>query len=245
MPRPRRKPEPKKGLPGYMATYADMVTLLLTFFVLLMGMANFDDSTKVRSVIQSIRQAFGVSGIDENMVGLGKDPAYPSIAVQIETVAPPKSKIRPAWEEKNDAQVQVTRQNGEVRLQLDGQVFFRAGSSSLHPAAFRHIGDIARMVRDLEVEVSVEGHTDPTGDETENWELSALRAASVVSALRLRGIEGGRLAAVGRGQFQPGVGDGADVAWNRRIEFVIRGDQSNVSEVVERMSSSGLTNVEL
>ncbi len=242
MGKPKRKaPEPKKGLPSWMATFSDMVTLLLTFFVMLMGMANFDESTKVRSVIESIRQAFGVSGLSMQMVGLREEPEYPSISVQIDTVAPREFVPREGSRAKqDDTQDRVVRQNGEVRIRLGEEIFFRAGSDELHPTAFGRVRSIAEAVADLDVAVDVEGHTDPTGDEDENWGLSARRAASVVAAMRRTGVPGEKLAAVGRGPFAPAVGQANDVAWNRRIEFVIRGDQLDVSHVVERLRASDI-----
>ena len=54
-----KKEEPKKGLPAYMATFADMMSLLLTFFVLLLSMSEID-ATKFRKVSGSLKMAFGV-----------------------------------------------------------------------------------------------------------------------------------------------------------------------------------------
>ena len=52
--RKKKKDEKMEGLPAWMATYSDMVTLLLTFFVLLLAMATFDDTKRVEAVFESL-----------------------------------------------------------------------------------------------------------------------------------------------------------------------------------------------
>lgn len=64
--------EPEPGAPLWMATFSDMVTLLLTFFVLLLSMASFEEPTKVSAVIQSIRTAFGSAGLSHSLFGVSE-----------------------------------------------------------------------------------------------------------------------------------------------------------------------------
>ncbi len=55
--RSKKAPAPAAGAPAWMVTYSDMVTLLLTFFVMLLAMANFDDLVRRDAVLESIREA--------------------------------------------------------------------------------------------------------------------------------------------------------------------------------------------
>lgn len=234
----RKAPEPKKGLPGWMATFSDMVTLLLTFFVMLMSMANFDDSARVEAVLESIQAAFGVDGIDALKVGLGKEPSFPSVVAQRDRMQPDLARLRDAFSKQvSSREVLVSSKPGELRILLDDRVFFRPGDAEVHPAALLLVRRMTSALRDLEeVQVGIEGHTDQTGDEDENWELSSDRAVSVVRVMRTLGLPGERLSAVGRGQFVPAVTHDADRSWNRRIELVVRGDDSLLADFVERFA---------
>ena len=74
----REKPSDDGGGPSapfWMVTYSDMVTLLLTFFVMLLAMANFEDPGRVEAVFESIRLALGVDGVNEQVLGV--DPVDP------------------------------------------------------------------------------------------------------------------------------------------------------------------------
>ncbi len=224
--REKKPDEPPAGLPGWLATYSDMVTLLLTFFVMLMAMASFDDPAKVSAVVESIQMAFGVNGFDEALLG-SMDAEALSEAIRREvSVQPVYAKVRQAMSAHvSDELVSISQQENEVRLRLDDRVFFRPGSTTLHPSAFAIVSDLAKIVAEFESELVVEGHSDASGNEQQNWELSALRAVAVVQAMRIRGpVPGERLTAASFGSHRPSSLFSEDEAWNRRIEFVIRTD---------------------
>ena len=63
--RQKKEEQASAGAPLWMVTYSDMVTLLLTFFVMLIAMANFEQVGRVQAVFQSIRLALGVGGAHE------------------------------------------------------------------------------------------------------------------------------------------------------------------------------------
>ena len=65
----KKPPDPAPGLPPWMMTYSDMVTLLLTFFIMMLAMANFDDIQKIQAVFKSIRKALGVGGSNTALIG--------------------------------------------------------------------------------------------------------------------------------------------------------------------------------
>jgi len=227
--REKKPEEPPAGLPGWLATYSDMVTLLLTFFVMLMAMASFDDTAKVSAVIESIQMAFGVDGFDAALLGSMDAEALTSAIRHEEAVQPVFARIRQAMSEHvSDELVKVTQAPNEVRLRLDDRVFFRPGSTTLHPSAFAVVSDIAKIVAEYDAELIVEGHSDASGNEVQNWELSALRAVAVVQAVRTRGpVDGNKLTAASFGSHRPSSQFDEDEAWNRRIEFVIRTDDVN------------------
>ena len=124
------------------------------------------------------------------------------------------------------SQSALTNGGGDLENQLNslGQITFEAGSSDLTGEGTIVLDNVARILEQSPgVSVEVHGHTDSDGDETANQVLSQQRAQAVASALAQRGIDSGRMTAVGFGESNPIAPnitpDGR--ATNRRIEFVI------------------------
>jgi chemotaxis protein MotB len=238
----RRKKE-KKGDPGgaplWMVTYSDMVTLLLTFFVMLLAMANFDDPGRVDAVIQSLQKAFGVGGYspahhpnDQNAApatseDTRKDEIQPVLTKLVETLS---KKI-------SDDLVKMTRTRTEVRVMLDERVLFAHGSTELHPTGYGVVASVAEAVGNRHVNIFVEGHSDGTGEPTQNWEISSMRAVTVVAALEARGVPGRRMEARGMGQYKPADVVDGNSNWNRRVELVIQADSTVGYEVLHTLGA--------
>jgi chemotaxis protein MotB len=243
----REKPADDGGGPSapfWMVTYSDMVTLLLTFFVMLLAMANFEEVGRVDAVFESIRLALGVDGIDEEVIGV--DPVDPAQKEDIQE----ESKLQPVLtavstalaRHLSDDMVVLTQTPTEIRVMLDDRVLFQPGSAELHPAMYLLLADVGKVLAGQPVEVKVEGHTDETGDTKFNWELSSDRAVAVVYAMQSRGgLEGHKLEARGMGQFRPTSGKNGD-SWDRRVELVIRSDSALAFDAVyevERVTNGG------
>ena len=240
--RKKKKDEKMEGLPAWMATYSDMVTLLLTFFVLLLAMATFDDTKRVEAVFESIKSALGVGGFESNLVGVMKEPNYTQEStVRDDVTRPVVARLRQAMSKHiSDDLIRMVQNEQEVRLRLDDRVFFRPGSTQLHPTAYSLLADLADILSEVDGEIRVEGHTDATGNEQQNWILAAQRAISVVETLRAKGpIAGERLEASAFAQFHPTSTFGEDATWNRRVEIVIRSDDVGTSRAAESLMNPG------
>ncbi|NCG19839.1 MAG: OmpA family protein [Rhodobacterales bacterium] len=223
-----------------MATFSDLVTLLLTFFVLLMSMANFDDPSKVDAVLTSIRKALGSDGFDAQMLKMAKEEAFTQDTERTESIKPTVAKLREAFSKHiSDSYVTMSETPTEVRIRLDERVFFRSGSRELHPAAYALIGDIGRVLAIEPVDIRVEGYADGMGSEFENRDLSSDRALAVLMALRDRGVAGEQLQHVGFGSFHPGSTIGEDTAWNRRVEIVLKTDDASGAAAVRQLDNQG------
>ena len=117
----------------------------------------------------------------------------------------------------------------ELKQQLDAagkvalQVNFATDKAEILPDSRPQIDQVVALLKDdPALRLSVNGHTDNTGDATHNQQLSEARAAAVVAALEAGGIDGSRLQAKGFGQTEP-VADNATEdgkARNRRVELV-------------------------
>ena len=233
------KKKPIARAPLWMITYSDMVTLLLTFFVMLLAMANFDNVQRVDAVLGSIQAALG-NGSDHvagtahgDNLGEGQEADSQAEADFYNL----RAQLDVALSEllSNDL-IRMTDEQTEIRLTLSDRILFAPGSAELHPVAYRLVSDIARALAGQRVSVMVEGHSDGTGSITKNWLISAERALSVVVAMQERGtIEGRYLQASAMGQYRPSDLDHGSSNWNRRVEIVISAREGAAHEAIEKL----------
>ncbi|HID10828.1 MAG TPA: flagellar motor protein [Candidatus Latescibacteria bacterium] len=187
-------------------SYGDMVTLLLTFFVVVVAMSQVNLGV-LEEIGASMRQAIR---------GGELRPRY-SLSELVEDVK------RMIEEEELQGQVDVGITPQGIAINLKGAVLFDLGSAELKPQAFPLLTKLAGKLKALPYRVSVEGHTDDLPIHTQrfpsNWELSAARAASVVRFFIQQGIPKERLQAVGLADTQPRAPNTSpeDRAKNRRV----------------------------
>ena len=130
-------------------------------------------------------------------------------------------------EETKDVDVKVLK--GVVYISLADNMLYKSGSYEISPAAGETLSKIAKIINDYrDYDVLIEGNTDnvPISKPNirNNWDLSALRASSVVQALQNQyGVDGKRLTAGGRGEFNPlttnATAEGKSK--NRRTQIII------------------------
>ena len=109
--------------------------------------------------------------------------------------------------------------DGRVAIEVN----FAVDSADIVPDSQPQIDQVLALLReDPALRLSIDGHTDATGDAAHNLQLSEARAKSVVAALVAQGIEASRLEAKGHGQSQPVADNDSDEgrAKNRRVELV-------------------------
>ncbi len=215
-PPPRKQDEPPKqeGLPEWMATFADMVTLLLCFFVLLLSFAQ-QDANKFKTLMGSIKNAFGIqlkrpeaefaafspSQFERKDVELKKDDQQ-ILGMVVEL----KNMI---FEDPNlKKTVKISAEDAGVVMRFPIDVFFAEGSADLKPEALTALDGAIRILKERNVNLVVRGHTSdeesPTSLYPSNWELSSARAAALLRAIMARGdISSTRLKAVGYADSQP------------------------------------------
>jgi chemotaxis protein MotB len=214
-----------------MATFSDMTTLLLTFFVLLISMANFEP-IKYALTVQSLQGAFGVLETFPTV------PIHPIVDIPKKTGDEQKKKqslkdaekIKQVIQTKNleeAVKVEVTEKG--IAIMLRDPVGFTSGSADLKDQGkdiLKEIGDVIKTNPDLKVRV--EGHTDDvpihSNRFSSNWELSSARSLSVVQLLSAQtGIQPQNMSAVGYGEYRPVVPNTSsdNRAKNRRIQIFV------------------------
>ncbi len=118
--------------------------------------------------------------------------------------------------------VSVTRVGDNVTLNMPGNITFMTDSADLNGSFFRVLDSVALVAKEFDrTIIESAGHTDSTGSEQYNQQLSEQRAATVADYLRSRGIAADRLITVGAGEMRPiATNDTAQGrALNRRVEL--------------------------
>ncbi len=214
---------PPPGAPMWMTTFSDLVTLLLTFFVLLLSMANMDQ-VKFNQASDSLAGAFGVLGSsDKTEITEPKvvtfSPVNDDFTSQVYRRL--KTKLR---ELKLNKKIKLVKDRGAVVLRIDEAVLFKSGQRYLQPEAAPILRKVAELVRPLPLNLKIEGHTDNQGDEMNNWDLSVNRAVTVLRFLATNQlIPLDRMSATGYGSQKPLFPNTTERerALNRRVEFVL------------------------
>lgn len=242
--------EPKKGAPAYMNTYGDMMTLLLTFFVLLFSMSSIDVS-KFKAIIASFDGSSGVlSGgetIEENTNILGNGVRQFPEKKNKEDLSQQANRDAQAALEKikqdlerymvnENIQEKVTvEQNGdEIILRFDDILLFDTGKADIKPGAIPVLDTLGVKLKEYLTEgyrLRLEGHTDNvpirTSQFPSNWELSAARAIAVAKFFTDEmDFEVSKISTEGFRDNVP-IGDNATSegrAMNRRVEIKISKD---------------------
>lgn len=120
--------------------------------------------------------------------------------------------------------VSVTRIGDNITLNMPGNVTFATNSSDLNPAFFDVLNAVGKVLKNFDqTVVEVAGHTDSTGSQSYNQELSVRRASSVSQYFKSRGISNQRLITVGMGEMRPMASNSSDLGRqvNRRVEITL------------------------
>lgn len=233
----------------WLVSYADFITLLFAFFVVMFAVSQVD-SKKLGRFTESVNVAFQTNGLFApnsgsplergGAAGSALVPAIVSDRPSLfrYTASSPRAQaVRESVEENIDAaglgsMVGLRYDERGVVVSLPENLYFRAGSANLQPESLASLAEIARAVGAQQGMIVVEGHTDDLAVRstlfTSNWELSAARAARVVRYLvEEGGLEGTRLSAVGLADTRPLVAntDEATREANRRVQIVIVTEQ--------------------
>ena len=220
--------EPLGGVAPWMATFADLMTLLLTFFVLLLSFATMD-AIKFREALGSVKDALGVP-----WKHVGEFEAVATSPAQPDTNGPPVLEDRALLEELKQAiamerlqDVIDTEISGRgVLLRISGRALYPQGEATLKEAAHSMLGRVAKLAGRSDHHIMIEGHTDNIPIQTSrfpsNWELSTARAIAAMQYLVDSGVDATRVGVAGYADLRPIRENDTDVnrAVNRRVEFV-------------------------
>ncbi len=229
----------------WLTTFADLTTLLLVFFVLLFSLSTFKVE-KYEELLKSIRVNPGSGEPSASLIEFMELPEALNTELSIEqfTGLKTKKKDKPGVDQTeeeilDDINHFITQKNlgkhvvlevldGKIFIKVRGKILFRSGKAMLSSTADPILDEITSVINEYqEYSVNIKGHTDnvpiSTSKFESNWDLSALRATSVLKYLINNGVPAERLTATGFGELFPVVPNSSEKnkSINRRVEFVL------------------------
>ncbi|NKB98008.1 MAG: OmpA family protein [Pseudomonadales bacterium] len=233
--------EDESNADRWMISYADFITLLFAFFVVMYAISSVNDD-KYKVLSDTLAQAFEAKLISPDVIQVGEPtPAASPHVVDIPDVDgwadPDEGNTQITSDDlqkgikasgfSEDAGISVVSNNDWLELTIGGSLLFPAGSATLSPEAGNAIGVVQELLASNSNPVTIEGYTDNVPSESavynSNWVLSAARASAVAQYLVQGGIRRERVSAVGYGENHAiatnATPDGR--ASNRRVVIVV------------------------
>ncbi len=260
--RRRRLDEDRINHDRWLVSYADFITLLFAFFVVMYALSSLNES-KYRAMSNSMVNAFGKLGtLNSQLDGnpdvsrsaskpalaskMDSDPSLKSVRDPDLTPSPKTSSTEQVLNQEkekmkglaqdiftvlapliDEGKIRVSQTSRGILIDINDSVLFASGAAKLTAQSSQALEAIAKVMANDEHNIQVEGFTDnqpiKNGLFPSNWELSAIRAASVARLFIEHGIAEDRLTAIGQGPKIP-VGDNDTVAGrsrNRRVNITI------------------------
>lgn len=229
----------KKGLDDWVMTYGDLMSLLLTFFVLIVSFSSVQES-KFEQAASSLHAAFGVLATAESVIDFN-DPLVPPDNPEMAEFDPDADVVYEVREVEKmileaglAEQVDVEIRDDGVLFRLNAPFLFESGGAQLAEAPKDLLSEMSSFFTKYPYEIEIGGHTDdiPIGSAKfpSNWELSAARAVTVARYFQSVGIPPERIAATGYGEFHPSA-DNASAEGrekNRRVEIFLHLKQEDL-----------------
>lgn len=226
----------------WLVSYADFITLLFAFFVVMYALSSVNEG-KYKVFNVSMSQAFGTQGAaaEGGAMKLTEQEMYFKSLVDRRNarLAEKQRKLNERMQKLNETlttkmagfvkngQMTVSQSNRGVMLDINASMLFKPGEAVVQPEAVATLADVAKILSEEGMSIEVEGHTDnvPISNSQfpSNWELSSARASSVVRLFIEQGIVATRLKATGLADNIP-VQENSTIegrARNRRVAVTV------------------------
>lgn len=245
----KKCPECERCLPGWLAAFGDLMSLLLCFFVLLLSMSSMD-AKKISEAIGSLSGAMSVlEGGTKTEVSRQRIQESTPIEAKDETsqivnrVAQAAMDANEMMGKGHGPAISVEEAQEGFVIELPASLLFKSGSATIeNEDALLFLKRVALIVEELPkmMQVSVQGHTDNQGPGKssvfkDNWELSSARAISVLQELLLDGVDPKRINAAGFAEYKPLATNvtKAGREKNRRVELHFYGSKSDQEQKIK------------
>jgi chemotaxis protein MotB len=222
-----------------MVTYGDIMTLLLTFFVLLISYSTIHEEAFKRA-LASFQEALGVLPYERSVIQFEQVPA-----VRLGPPIPPHEIIKrirtAAYAAGMRGKLRVRQEREGVRITIQTPILFDSGKADLRSEAYPFLDELTKILLESPNTVVVEGHTDnvpiSTPEFPSNWELSTARAISVAKYIFEKGeMAPSRFTVAGYGEYHPVATNETEEGRqeNRRVEILLRNIEDVAAEQAKR-----------
>lgn len=273
----KRKLEERENHERWLVSYADFITLLLALFVVMYAVSQVNEG-KYQRMAGSLVNAFGAQSDRSVLITPESAPSSPvqESPTEEDRAIKKARRLAEAQRGQQEAMEVIARdvvaafqpfrsliENGQVRVipssrglavEINAKVLFAPGQAVLEQNSARVLEAVAQVLKNNDYPLQVEGHTDSIPIVTDkfpsNWELSAVRASSVVRLLIGSGVEAARLTAVGYGENRPVDSNDTEDGRtrNRRVTIMIlsnsdRNPSDNLEDAPQETESASTDSV--
>ena len=260
-----RKPkddEDRENLERWLLTYADLITLLLAFFIVLYSMSRLDAEKfeHISKALRTVLRGDSASPLPHETIMMMDDPGNGPIKTGDLNYL--KSNIDKLLLEKGlDEKISATIEDRGLVIRVSESAFFDLGSAELKEQAMGIMDLFGSILSEIPNHVRIEGHTDNLPIKNEmypsNWELSTYRATVCIRYLiENYGMKPDRVSAMGYSEYRPIEGNDTPEGRNknRRVDIVVLNwdekhkepvpKHEDISQSAEKNSISEIDNIE-
>jgi chemotaxis protein MotB len=240
----------------WLVSYADFITLLFAFFVVMFASSQ-RDKTKSQQMSEAVKEAFEKNHFTASMAailgGAADDKGRGNAQMRgpggaIRAVASPPGvvvELLPSLRRLNDdlsreiaeGKIEVSLQQRGLVVSLKQAAFFPSGNDAIEPGTYDALEKVASVIRKLPNPVRLEGHTDSVPIYTNrfhsNWELSAARSIAMMELFAQRfGVDRAQMAISGYADTIPVASNGSEEGrkQNRRVDILILNEHGMMAE---------------
>lgn len=221
----KKKKEDDIKTDGWMDTFADTMTLLLTFFILLYSISAVD-SEKLKELSEALQHSLTgnssieeVQSIDDLKVELEEGTKYEDLAAKLNEIIEQNSLTD---------EIKIREEDRGIVLELDESILFDSGKADIKPSSIPILDTISKIINETDNEIVAEGNTDDVpvknAEFDSNWELSTKRSLSIVKYLiENKNINPNRISIKGYGEFNPIAPNDTqeNKSKNRRVDILV------------------------
>ncbi len=220
----RSRSSPADNHERWLVSYADFITLLFAFFVVLFAASTVDEK-KMRSFaagFEHYMEHSGAGNVSKLPGTLHSDLSIREVQASLEQLE------ADLWPEIESGQIELSKEPRGLVMSLSESALFLPGEARLQARSIPIMRKVGESLSRVPGQIRLEGHTDDTPIRTRlypsNWQLSTARAITVLKFLiNERSMPSERLSAAGYGEFRPLVPNNSpeNRAKNRRVDVVI------------------------
>lgn len=215
----------EEGAPSWMITYADMATLLLTFFILYYSLASISMKKFKEAIMGDELASIGLLELLDALES--KDSIEILTGMRTDDILADIKNV--AEQDSMSSVMEVSNDRSKIIVRVPGQTLFEPGKALLKLKTSKAVlAEIIRIIKKYpRYKISIQGHTDDSPISTlqfpTNWELSSARATAVLRYFIDKNIDPRRMTATGYGEIFPIASNQTEMgqATNRRVEFVL------------------------